>query len=246
MIPQPVRRSYIQGRGWTWTQAWIGPKALAFGLEQQLIAAHYDVATREDGPMATVEATFGGRDDIAGSDEVVEDQWELTFNIVEKELYDHPSISALATVEVGDEDLLSQLRRAVEEKSLRNVDPDVSPEDYATFYEAYNLALSGTTSIIVEQAVLRHTRTVSARFERSAAMTNVGKIVTKAQMSGNEGAPAEIVIEESNPEGLPYPTVFGYRKAKPSITRTAGNKWHIVNEYVSGIWSTLLYQSATY
>lgn len=246
MIPQPVRRQYVQGRGWTWTISFIGPKALAFGLEQQLIAAHYDVSTVEEGPMATVEATFSGRDDTAGTDEVPEDNWELTFNIVEKEFYESPRVAALAQTTIDGEDLLSQLRRAIDEKTLRNVSPEIGAVTYADFYEAYNLALAGTTSIIIEQAIIRRTRTVSARFSRQAIMTNVGKIITVAQMSSQELAPAEIVITETASTSLAFTARFGYRKAKPSITQTAQNKWHIVNEYVSGVWPNILYTSATY
>ena len=243
MVEQPIVRTYIQGQGWTWTRRWIGPKEFAFGLEQQLIAASYDIRTVEDGPNAIVEGTFGGRDDAGGAVETPIFLWEVFGNEVEKPLWNHPTIAAFSATEFGSENLLQQFIRATQDKTLRDVDPSVSESAYPVFYQAWEMFLAGVESITVYQPVLRSTATVSSRYARTAITTNVGKVFSKEKMTNTEGAPADLVPTITN-QSLSFATVAGYEKKFPQVQQQAFNKYSIVTEYVGGVWPASLYTQA--
>lgn len=236
MVEQPSRRSFVQGRGYTFSRVWRGKRGPATGLEQQLIAASYDVEVYEEGAggLCTVVATLGARDD--GSTETPVDVWEHVVGIEQKSLYFHPNVAGLGQASVN------RLREALKTNSGEDVEPT---GDEA---KAYNHLLSGVEAYIVEQSVIRRTRIVSNRYARSVASANVGKIITTQQMKNNEGAPITLFLDdEEAPDDLGFTVVYGWRKSKPQMIQQAGNKWQIIFEYTSGIWSVpFIYQSATY
>lgn len=246
MFEQPLQWDYRQGKGWTWARSFHGPKAAAPGKAQELIASGYDVTYREEqGPNAYVYATFGGQDDVGTPNEQPIKIWERAVNRVEKSIFEHPSVVNLKNTTVGDNDLLTWLRLAADEKSLRNVDPDVSPVTHADFYSAYDLILAGVESFIVNQPVVRLTETVSSRYARTAIRSNVGSILTPEVMTlttGNgESAPAMVIDSKALPAGLSGIAKYGYLKNEPQISQAANNRWQVSTEWEAGFWATFLY-----
>lgn len=252
MIAQPIRRSYVQGRGWTWVQKWIGPVENAPGLEQQLIAAGYDVNVIEDGPNAIVEGLMGGPDDAGGGpNEQATSRWELTSNYYEKEVWNHPKIAAFQSTVFGSgsdqETLLEQFIKSVEQRTLDHiVESSVTRADYPDFYLARDIALMNTLVIGIEQPVLRVTKTASHRFPRSANVGNVGKIIPANKMDDWENAPEDIVpeIEAPNPP-FSFPVRLGYKKSTPQIFQQVRNQWQVEIEFIGGVWPEFLFEAAT-
>lgn len=246
MIEQPNFRTYVQGRGWTWARRWIGPKENAYGLEQQLVIAGYDIRTQEDGPNTIIEGTVGARDDTGGQAETPIATWERYVNRFEKSLYEHPSFAGLS------DEVKFQVKEAVD--SYQRGEP-ISPmfeqqstDEQRLAFQLYSLIKNGVEVTVLFQPVVRLTQTASSRFDRSSASAtgNVGKVLTKAQMKSLEGAPESVLDDKTVPTGIQSIARYGYLKGDSQVIQQAKNQWQIVTEWEAGFWAkTPIYENAT-
>lgn len=235
MHEQPVSYGWDPTTGPFTVRSWHGQETFAASLTAQLRAAglQYEV---ENGPGKTAKVRARVSKDEDGSEEQPINNWEVGVNRVEQSLYKFYKVQNLGQTKVGE------LKQAVEETDPSDLDPN---GDQPT---AYNHFIFGTDSTIVEQSVIRHTQTVSQSYSRTIAQSNVGKIFTPAQMLSLAGAPSNVLgTAETAPDTTAYgfTTIFGYRKAKPTMSQQAGNKWQIVTEYEEGLWSLWLHEAAS-
>lgn len=239
VFEQPIRYSWSPVRGWTTQRTFRGTRYDIRALVYAFRNAGWDVDVIE-GPTtnSTLICTIGA--DLDGNITEPTDLWEIQPTLVTKDLLDSDN-AAVAAVAAQD-GVLAQL-----------ADARVNPTKYtnASFtgdaLELYKLIAKGVQSVMVFQPILRHTLSVSNRWEVAASLTNIRKIISTTSMSGLENIPGWIY--QSMPDEIPaigHATTlnYGWFKMPPSITVVAYNRTQIVQEWQYGLWSTLLYGPA--
>lgn len=125
--------------------------------------------------------------------------------------------------------------------------------DYATAYSLYLFMKDGISAFPMDASVIRHTQLVSNRYTVKASFDRVGQIISSVSMTSIEGTPADLLfgVPESpgrGAGGTPLTFIeeagdlqYGWKKARPAVTRLALFKWRIVQHWQFGLWAKKLY-----
>ena len=252
LILQPDRRAYSPERGYQILRSWRGPTAAALAYEATLIAASVEFENDNRSPISTITARIGYQDTTAGgSAEVPVNLWERNVNRVEKTIYEHPTVAALGLLAI------KYLRDAMQnnaeldlpgltaEYRAANGGADMPTAQVDQVLLVLDHLRKGVDSFVVHQPIVRQTQIVSSSYPRSAVSDNVGKILTRAQMSSLEAAPDGVLDDKTVPAGLASTARYGYHKTDPTITQQANNRWNITTEWEAGFWAKFLYENAS-
>ncbi len=122
-------------------------------------------------------------------------------------------------------------------------------DSYNAANKLWTLAQAGVRHIEVEQPIFRLSRFASRTYNIPFSYAHVGKLLTTATMIDDSTAPSdfgfpinEIVAGFSDPiraDGLAV--AYAWKKKKPRLNGSGGNKRRVDQEYVYGLWSTDLY-----
>lgn len=175
--------------------------------------------------------------------------WELDNHTVEKDLLeaDFPNPGTVGPI--------SQENRKVISNAIANppADPIHQPvfEDVSGTADAaiaiYDLMCANVRAFPFEASVIRHTQTVSNIYTVKASFFNTGRIISSASLPALEGVPANLLFSVP---ATPAPTQFietpgdlqyGWRKARPNISKLALQKWQIVQNYELGLWAIAIH-----
>ena len=244
-IQQPSTYGYTPGRGYHSRLRWkISNPADIPALLGQLIAAGYayEVSPESDGAITVVEATTQPAQDTVGdfTTTPLAEIWERDSVTTEKDLL-QCDLNSFAQI-LPYKKLLIQ--KAIDDKTA--LDSSVTGP-----YEviAYNLLAAGVKSIRVSSPVVRRTRITASSYTVKASDTNMGKILSTAQMSSFEGAPSTVLF--ALPSTGAYSGVggitrrSGWYKKPAKVAQQGDGRWQIVQEYEYDIWSSDLYESAS-
>lgn len=212
-------------------------EADAIARAQTLACESWTVAPIEGGcyrltakiPKAAIGAGIGGG--INNPNIPLNDIWELQPNMVEKDILD--ADIAINNLTVAQKDAI---KAAVAANSVGSLS--------GNSLKYYKLLRAGVTSVRVFEPVLRHTLIVRADYRIAASLTNVGKILTTAQLQSFENVPGILLF--NLPTGSKVRTDaldvdYGWLKKYPTVTQISGGKWQISQEWEYGLWSTDLY-----
>jgi hypothetical protein len=242
-IPQPSTYGYTPGRGYHQRLRWkITNPADIPALLGQLIAAGYayDVSPEADGAITVVEATSQPAQDTNGdpASTPLAEIWERDSMTTEKDLL-QCDLNSFAQI-LPYRKLLIQ--KAIDDKTAL----DSSVTDPAEL-DLYALLAHGVKSVRVSSPVVRRTRITASSYTVKASDTNMGKILTTAQMTSLENAPSTVLFNlpssgSVNASGVTAQS--GWYKKPAKVAQQGDGRWQIVQEYEYDIWATRLYASA--
>ena len=219
-----------------------------------------------NGPKWTLEATRGGSYNQSGPDgspgnevtEPLSDQWELSSNLVEKDLLesDSPMINSLYLESISPGSGVTFARFMKDLKEMME-DPSKIPTTFSNpfpfpVYKAIiQLIQSGVKSVRIFQPTLRHVKIVADAYSVEESMDRCGQIIKAADIEALEGIPGELHFNLPSGTNARRTDDFGKRlyygwcKKYPNVSQQAEGKWQITTEYEWGLWHQDLYQFAT-
>jgi hypothetical protein len=246
--------------GYSWVLQWKCPATRSAAIPSaaqvaiSLVPADFE-ATIEglETPVHTLTVTTP---DIptGGTAGVMASYYELLGNVLQKDIREHPRSLELGPAVIRTIDCV--LNQQVDPNTVgpTNAAGSVPTEDDIPSGDArtlYNLLSQrgGNAHFQVSQFVFRYTRVASSRATGLVNYSNVGKILTTAQMLEETHPPYSILSEVNNAVTANEPTiapghVYGWLKQSPTVTTQAGNKLQIVGEYWLEVYSTYMYESA--
>jgi hypothetical protein len=248
-IELPQDRTYTPAKGWKTSRKWQGPESSINALAAQLVYengsfVNITIAAKEAG-LAELTATFddlqdGNESEAEASGEPASDndQWSLNGNDYEKDIWSHPTISALATgANKADYDWLR--------KNLPPIQKNGTWQDVLDVWDSYTWADSSTTRSIFEmfrdgveaysvsQYVLRRSRSIRSQAQGQISVGYVGYQFTEAQLRTHEGLPTSLRFA--------LPSSGTWIKRTPSVTFD-GNKITVDNEFWHAEdWNAIIY-----
>ena len=126
-------------------------------------------------------------------------------------------------------------------------------DDLDTAYALYLLIMAGVSQFPIDASIIQHTQLVSNRYTLQASFSNVHRIISSVSMTSIEGLPGDLLftVPASPGQGAAgAPTQFiqtagdlqyGWKKARPGVTRLALFKWRVVRRWQFGLWPVLLF-----
>ena len=243
-VQQPASYGFTPGRGYHQRLRWkISNPADIPALLGQLIAAGYayEVSPEADGAITVVEATSQPASDTNGdpATQPLAEKWERDSMTTEKDILQ----SDLAIVAAIIPTVAETIRKAVADNA-----PPASALN-ANETKVYNLMLSGAKSIRVSSPVVRRTRITASSYTVKASDTNMGKILSTAQMTSLENAPTTVLFNlpstGSSVGAAGVARRSGWYKKPAKVNQQGDGQWQITQEYEYDIWSSDLYESAS-
>ena len=247
-LEQATERNWTPRKGWRTSRVWMGGSkeitSLAAQVQRHQGAYVNMTVAPQDGGVSRLTVTFddiqdGAQPVAASSGEPVADNdaWTLQGNDMEKSIWSHPSISALATTANSDYNWLRiNLPPIIKNGTFQDVINAWSSytwQDSATTLAIFKLFREGVESYSVSQFVLRRSRTIRSRAQGILSVSNVGKQFTIAQLQSAEQLPVTLRFAT--------PSSGTWIKRTPTVNFD-GNKvacdgefWH------ADSWSTILY-----
>jgi hypothetical protein len=187
----------------------------------------------------------GGMAEIVSKDQTVPgdpnnetpiDGWQLLGNVVQKDIYQHPSLLS------ADEDDIIDLKKAVETRN------GLDAPSGTIFQKFFMLLLRGVTHFETVNYVLRHTQTVSNQYTKDILDEHVFKIYKRETLFA-ECAKFNVPLYGryvNKIKAIPDPEeqedyFWGWYKQPSTEVGTANNKIEITNDWILEQWSTVLY-----
>jgi hypothetical protein len=182
-----------------------------------------------------------------GSVGIQQSNFQLAGNSLQFDMREHPKALGLGPA------ILKRIDNAIDGETAEiraEALADVTTAGGNTL-ELYNLLRQrkGSGTFFKPQYVLRFDRLASTRASIDVGFSNVGKILTTAQMVAETGPPPGILSSIDDAATLTQPAAvsgyqWGWLKQTPTVQTVAGNKIQISGEYYLEFWSTWLYAPA--
>jgi len=244
----PQDRTYTPQKGWKTSRKWQGPENAINALAATLVAesgsfVNITISPREAG-LAELSATFDDLQDgnepaaeSSGEPYADNDQWSLQGNDYEKDIWSHPSVSALATTAKGDYDWLRKNLPPIQKngtwQDILDVWDSYTWVDSVTTKNLFKMFRDGVEAYSVSQYVLRRSRTIRNAAQGTVSVGHVGYQFTISDLQSHEGLPGTLKFA--------MPSGGTWIKRTPSVTFD-GNKISVENEFWhADDWNTLLY-----
>lgn len=239
-VIQPRSWTYDKdGEGWREIWTWIGTLQGILGLIPTIQSqfAYFNI-TQVDRAVHQLTAS---QNKLTDSSEEIEVRWELNATEDIKPIWETDQADALTKFD--------EIKKAVETKEAIPDSVQLSGNDVVF----YNLAKKGVDGIVVFTPIIRKSYTASREYGTKIEHTNVGKILSKEQLTSLEGAPSDLVFKVPDLAGT-RPTkegtettkfTYGWMKQFPDSTRTGFGKYSHAIEYKYGFWPNFFYKLAT-
>lgn len=247
-VEQATERNWTPKQGWRTSRVWVGGDAETTALAAQIQAEQGAFVNMtlapQDGGISRLTVTF---DDVQDGDEpeadssgeptADQDTFTLQGNDMEKSIWSHPSISALASSANSDYNWLR--------KNLPSIQKNGTWEDVIAAWSSYTWVDSATTLVIfklfrdgvesysVSQFVLRRSRTIKSKAQGTLSVSNVGKQFTIAQLQSVEGLPTTLRFA--------MPSTGTWIKRTPTVNFDGNKVTCDVEFWHADAWSTILY-----
>jgi hypothetical protein len=239
-IEQGREYTYKLGGGHSQRQVWkVTDQADVATLVSALAISGYSYSVQYDGQIATVEGTLDYNLGGAPTTTPLTTIWERDIKIVSEDILK----SDLAII--GG--ISSANKKTIQEKLKTPEDPSATglTSDALTIY---TLMFNGVTSRIVYQPMIRRTKLCANSYAAAESDTNMGKILTAAQMSSLEGAPGGLLFalpaSGTNVVRSDISTITGYLKVPCRVQQQGDGRWQITQEWDYGVWAAALYTAA--
>lgn len=252
---QPASWGWVVGRGGSLKRSWkVSDASQIGGLISYIIGTGggYQVTPQADGAVWLVEANY--ETDSSGNTgptssvptTPLSEIWERDIKPSEKDLLE-ANVAIVNNLGNTDKKLIKQ-----------GLDEHIVPDEIAfTSSDAltlYTLMYNGVKTWMVYQPVIRRTRMTANNYTVPESDTNVGKILTKAQMTSLEGAPP-VILFDLPASGTSYRTTstnaadinltLAYLKMPARVTQQGDGKWQILQEWDYGAWPSALFTAAS-
>jgi hypothetical protein len=244
-----VRRRKVSGRGHNWILSYQSaasndPNVPSVAeVAYSLVPSYFEAELEAVGP--TYQLTVIAPDVPAGDSIGVQEAFfELAGNNLQFDMREHPKALALgpATLKIIDTAISGDTDAA---RTAAITQVNAAGGDTLALYNLLRQR-NGTGAFFKPQYVLRYNRLVSSRATIDVGYSNVGKILTHAQMINDSAPPTGILaaINEAVDGYAPAAVtgyLWGWLKQTPTVQTVAGNKLQISGEYYLEFWSTWLY-----
>ena len=236
VLEQPKERQYSKGAGWSTIRKWIGPTTDILSLAASLATEEkaQALSITGDGPTDTLTATYpdaqdGGGLDLSWSTDNV--SWELLGGQLEKDIRTHYSLFTTTEAEMAD---IIKAEYAARSGGVNMDGSNYAPTTIPGTY-VYNFLRQGTTSYQIAQWVLRKTTKIGTGASVKVAVTGINKIES---VSGtfNDG----VIKLFDLPAGDGWESIE-WLKQTPQVRIIGRGKYSITQDWLGGVWSTLLY-----
>jgi len=228
--PLPVSRKWRyhweRGVGWRTIARFIGTEQSANGLltDLELNWDRIDVTPDDNSALVEIEASVNDIDE--GGAEVAETTWELIPNLVEKDIFLHPTVQALGP------EWIKFIKLALQDPEAAVFALD-SPEAIAAA-AVYDLINKGFRAFPQYVPTLRLTETVSNRYSLRLSQTYIGSVIGPGSIAAFEGIPTDVMfVMPSNADSNPG-FRWGWFKTMPSTRRTAFGKFSMTQDWQYG------------
>ena len=247
-IQQGIRYTREVNGAATQRQRWlVTDQADVATLVSALINGGYSYSIQYDGPICTVEGTLDYATTAGGGGGTPTTTpwttiWERDIKVTEKDLLE----SNLAIVNSTD---LTELHKATIQIGLANNVQPAATGLTGNPLKVYVLMFNKVKSVMVYQPIIRRTKLCSNSYGIAESDANMGKILTAAQMSSLEGAPASLLFALPASGTSTIRTDFairvGYLKMPARVQQQGDGKWQISQEFDYGDWAADIYAAAT-
>jgi hypothetical protein len=230
------------GRG-RQVQTWkVTDSADVATLVSALISGGYSYALQYDGQICTVEGTLDyGSGFGSPTTTPLTTIWERDIRIHEKDLL--ASNNSL----VANGSVTEAHKKTILESLGLNVAPAATGLT-SNALTVYTLMFNGVKSVLVYQPVIRRSKLCANSYATAESDTNMGKILTSAQMTSLEGAPGGLLYSLPASSAPSIRTdlnlMLGYLKMPARVQQQGDGRWQITQEWDYGEWSTYLYTAA--
>ena len=248
-VELPPRYIFDTSRGWTTIRTFKGTPAQVAALEANYAASGWNTDVT-GGAVWTLTATTADDDRSPGIGEEPIDLWELSANVVEKDILS----SNCAVVKAFEPPITTYLRDVLDGKvdvsgmtcATQALTP---PEIYgnANAIQMFLCIAAGVKSERVSAPTLRHTRTAARDYEFLSARPGVNELFSKAALGNAETIPTAIYNNmDPPPASNPFTRedgviVFaGWKKQFPHIQASASGKSQLVTEWEYNEWATII------
>jgi hypothetical protein len=238
---QPWRYGYDQS-GPYFIQSWHGTRSAIAAQYSLCVAAGAICEVRQGIGVDILEARFGNTDGAGGGGEQVVNTWEFFANTLEKDILEADQTSIAAVTEANRGVIRHRLDNPGEDPAMAFV----ADGTQTTAEALWKLMLKGVRAVRVLQPILRHTQTVISSYTIKASLTNVGKILTNAQITSLEDMPLSVLFNLPADGVAKTGYTWGWYKCHPTARTAVGQKVQIEQEWEYGHWETsLLYSVAS-
>ena len=235
LIQLPDIKAWDPISGWSIRRPWRGTPTQVANQATLLksLGIRFELEPGGESGHDTVFGIFGAEDGQAPTEELT-NSWDLVGNDLEKDIWWHPKVTAMFNQLLdppGHPDGVPTDLYIVQRKRIDDIVAgatlisehqqwwdDLFP-DAKKFVRAL---LRGVTAYSVSQFVLRNTVVVASNYSIKPAYTNVGKILTTAQVQTIHNPPT--TIKFALPEGF-------WLERTPTCEQTASDKFTITREW---------------
>jgi len=248
-VELPPRYIFDTSRGWTTIRTFKGTPAQVAALEANYAASGWNTDVT-GGAVWTLTATTADDDRSPGIGEEPIDLWELSANVVEKDILS----SNCAVVKAFTTAITTYLRDVLDGKvdisgktCVSEATTPAAIYGNANAIQVFLCIAHGLKSERVSAPTLRHTRTAARDYEFASATTGVNELYSKTALGLAETIPLGIFNNMTAPPAVnPFTRtdgviVFaGWKKQFPHIQASASGKSQIVTEWEYNEWATII------
>lgn len=236
-VQQYGNYGYQVGRGSYQKLRWkLTTQADVDTLTTALAGAGYSWDVTKHDAVFDVEGRLDYESGGAPTSTPISTLWERDVQVTEKDVLE----SNLAIVGGISEDDKRTIRQYIDDTSS-------SPALSGDADTIYNLMLNGFKTWTVYQPIIRRSKLASNGYTVAESDTNVGEILTAAQMTSLEGAPGGILFAlPASGAGArsDIALLVGYLKMPCRVQQQGDGRWLIQQEWHYGYWPSALYSAA--
>jgi hypothetical protein len=229
---QQVGRGGYQKRRWKVTNSTdIGT------LVSALAASGYSYEVQPQGQITIVEGTLDYDNGGSPTTTVLSTIWERDVHVAEKDVLES-NITLVSSLSDSD-------KRTI--RDFIGHDYPMSPALTGNALTVYKLMLNGFKTWTIYQPIIKRTWIAANSYSVAASDTNVGLILTAAQMTSLEGAPGGLLYAlpaSGTGSRSDIALKVGYLKMPCRVHQQGDGRWQITQEWHYGHWAGDLYSWA--
>jgi hypothetical protein len=245
----PIRYTWDRTRGAQTIRSYKGTADQIRALEIQFQFSGWSTSVTQ-GAVWSLEATWGldDRNGGQGGEQAI-DTWELSANVVEKDLLS-TNLPAIKAMVDSDKHFIREILDGKKDVTLYDYSTTEKTPSWAgdatSMHQLFRGIIAGMKSVRVNVQTLRHTKTASRAYEFAGALSGVAAIYSSPALCRVEDVPSHIKNNMAPPPTVnPFTrtdsiVVFaGWEKHFPQIQISAAQKSQIVVEWEYGEWATI-------
>jgi hypothetical protein len=229
---QPIRTSlrsrFDPSRGFVVVEEWESAGNNLNGLASQARANQVEYEHTANDHRSRLMLTSTGA--AAGYAEEITDNWQLSVNLIQRDIKDHPTVLAFPATGAGS---LSETLAFVEAFKRGNPPEEADFASNNQFY-LFRLLIHGTTSYTVDQHVVRHVFNAPIQYAGAVEFSEIPFLMDDRLDA--------IPVNGPN-DGVQFK--WGWKRTGYSYSVGANNRVEVTTEWQLASWSLLIYSAGS-